>query len=72
MPALLKLDGRANIVQTVIVGTSPAFPVFDGANIWVPNYGDNSITVVQASTGVGDRPDKAGGHRSRLALPQDR
>ncbi len=24
---------------------------FDGANIWVPNTGDNSITVVQASTG---------------------
>jgi DNA-binding beta-propeller fold protein YncE len=25
--------------------------VFDGANIWVPNGGDNSITVVQASSG---------------------
>jgi DNA-binding beta-propeller fold protein YncE len=48
---LLKLDGSGNIVQTVIVGTSPAFPVFDGANIWVPNYADSSITVVQASTG---------------------
>ena len=33
------------------VGTLPAFPVFDGVNIWVPNYTDNSITVVQASTG---------------------
>jgi YVTN family beta-propeller protein len=48
---LLKLDNSANIIQTVGVGALPAFPVFDGANIWVPNYGDNSITVVQASTG---------------------
>jgi hypothetical protein len=48
---LLRLDSNANILQTVTVGSEPAFPVFDGANIWVPNYGDNSITVVQASTG---------------------
>lgn len=25
--------------------------MFDGANIWAPNFNDNSITVVQASTG---------------------
>jgi hypothetical protein len=48
---LLKLDSSGNILQTVTVGSQPAFPVFDGTNIWVPNYGDNSITVVQASTG---------------------
>ena len=30
---------------------SPVYPAFDGANIWVPNQGSNSITVVQASTG---------------------
>ncbi len=30
---------------------SPQFPVFDGTNIWVPNFFSNSITVVQASTG---------------------
>jgi DNA-binding beta-propeller fold protein YncE len=48
---LLKLDSSGTILQTVTVGSQPAFPVFDGANIWVPNYGDSSITVVQASTG---------------------
>jgi hypothetical protein len=48
---LLKLDPVGNILQTVTVGTLPGFPVFDGANIWVPNYTDDSITVVQASTG---------------------
>ncbi len=48
---LFKLDGSGNILQTVSVGASPLFPVFDGANIWVPNIEDNSITVVQASTG---------------------
>jgi DNA-binding beta-propeller fold protein YncE len=48
---LLKLDPSGNILQTVPVGLGPLSPVFDGANIWVPNKGDNSITVVQASTG---------------------
>jgi DNA-binding beta-propeller fold protein YncE len=48
---LLKLDSLGNILQTVTVGSEPAFPAFDGANIWVPNFADNSITVVQASTG---------------------
>lgn len=48
---LLKLDAAGAILQTVTVGANPLFPVFDGANIWVPNSGDNSITVVQASTG---------------------
>ena len=49
--ALLKLDSSGTIIQTVTVGSAPRSPVFDGANIWVPNQGDNSITVVQASTG---------------------
>jgi hypothetical protein len=48
---LLKLDSSGAILQTVTVGTHPYFPVFDGTNIWVPNNGDNSVTVVQASTG---------------------
>jgi YVTN family beta-propeller protein len=48
---LFKLDPNGNIIQTVTVGVQPSFPVFDGANIWVPNSGNNSITVVQASSG---------------------
>jgi hypothetical protein len=48
---LLKLDSFGSILQTVTVGANPEIPVFDGANIWVPNFGANSITVVQASTG---------------------
>jgi hypothetical protein len=49
--ALKKLDSSGNILQTVPVGHNPRSPVFDGTNIWVPNEFDNSITVVQASTG---------------------
>jgi hypothetical protein len=49
---LLKLDSGGNILQTVTVGNGPEFPVFDGTNIWVPNYLDSSITVVQASSGT--------------------
>ncbi len=48
---LIELDSSGNIVQTVPTGTGPAYPVFDGTNIWVPNYNDNSLTVVQASSG---------------------
>ncbi len=48
---LLKLDSAGTILQTVTVGVNPYYPAFDGANIWVPNSGGNSITVVQASTG---------------------
>jgi hypothetical protein len=48
---LFKLDASGNILQTVVVGANPGYPVFDGENIWVPNGTDNSITVVQASSG---------------------
>jgi hypothetical protein len=49
---LFKLDSNGAIVQTVTVGTNPRQPVFDGTNIWVPNTGSNTITVVRASTGT--------------------
>jgi DNA-binding beta-propeller fold protein YncE len=29
---------------TFTVGTSPAGVVFDGANIWVTNFGSNSVS----------------------------
>jgi DNA-binding beta-propeller fold protein YncE len=48
---VMKVDPTGAILQTVTVGTHPQIAVFDGANIWVPNTGDNSISVVQASTG---------------------
>lgn len=46
---LLKLDANGAILQTVAVST-PGFPVFDGANIWVPSF-DGSVSVVRASDG---------------------
>jgi hypothetical protein len=48
---LFKLDSNGGIIQTVSVGSFPATAVFDGTNIWVPNYNSNSVTVVRASTG---------------------
>jgi hypothetical protein len=50
--ALLKLNGSGGILQTVTVGSSPQQPVFDGDNIWVPNNGSDSVTVVRASSGA--------------------
>jgi hypothetical protein len=48
---LLRLDAAGAILQTVTVGSLPGFPAYDGTNIWVPNTGDNTVTVVQASSG---------------------
>jgi DNA-binding beta-propeller fold protein YncE len=49
---LLKLNSAGAILQTVTVGSGPAFPVFDGTNIWVPNQSSNSVSVVRASSGA--------------------
>jgi len=48
---LLKLDGVGAVLQTVTVGAQPTHPVFDGTNIWVPNAGPESVSVVRASNG---------------------
>ncbi|HEV8117649.1 MAG TPA: hypothetical protein VGQ32_03945 [Thermoanaerobaculia bacterium] len=51
---LLKLDRDGSILQTVTIGAraGPGHPVFDGANIWVPNNGAFTTGVVRASTGA--------------------
>jgi hypothetical protein len=49
---LLKLDSAGAVLQTVTVGNLPRFPVFDGTNIWVPNSGSSSVSVVRASSGA--------------------
>jgi hypothetical protein len=49
---LLKLDSVGAILQTVTVGATPLFPVFDGTNIWVPNRNSDTVSVVRVATGV--------------------
>jgi DNA-binding beta-propeller fold protein YncE len=49
---LFKLDSNGAIIQTITVGPYAKFSVFDGTNIWVPNYGSSTVTVVRASTGT--------------------
>jgi len=49
---LLKVDSNGVILQSVGVGDAPSFPVFDGNNIWVPNFLDDSLTVVRISDGA--------------------
>jgi YVTN family beta-propeller protein len=49
---LFKLNSSGAIIQTVTVGISPQYPVFDGTNIWVPNKDSDTVTVVRASTGA--------------------
>ena len=68
---LLKLDGNGAILQTVVVGNQPDFPVFDGHNIWVPNSADDSLTVVRASDGAVLKTfSAANGNQNGLSIPQ--
>jgi hypothetical protein len=48
---LNRMNENGTIAQTVPVGSGASSPVFDGINIWVPNFFGDSITVVRASTG---------------------
>jgi hypothetical protein len=49
---LVKLDLGGAILQTVTLGSKPVYPVYDGTNIWVPDYGSSTVSVVRAATGV--------------------
>src|SRR6202162_2475514 len=48
--ALLKWY-NANTTTSFTVGNEPRGVCFDGANIWVANYGSNTVTKLQASDG---------------------
>src|SRR5215510_3302635 len=49
---LFRVGSLGNILQTVTVQALPFQSVFDGANIWVPNFGSDSVTVVRGSNGT--------------------
>jgi hypothetical protein len=51
---LFKLNADGSIAQTINVGTLPTFPLFDGINIWVPNFTSNSVTVVRVKDANGN------------------
>jgi DNA-binding beta-propeller fold protein YncE len=67
---LLKLNSAGAILQTVTVGQHPLFPAFDGHNIWVPNSGSQSLTVVRVSDGKVLKTFSAGnGNQNGLNVP---
>src|SRR5580692_11987163 len=49
--ALLKWYG-ANTTTNFAVGKQPRGVCFDGANIWVANYGDGTVTKLRTSDGA--------------------
>jgi DNA-binding beta-propeller fold protein YncE len=50
---LFKLNAVGAILQTVTLDGSGLLPVYDGANIWLPNSaGGGTVTVVRASNGA--------------------
>src|SRR5262249_45101633 len=46
------LDPANFQIQSFPVGNVPQFLVFDGANIWVTNQNDNTVTKLRASDGT--------------------
>ena len=44
--------GVSSTDNTFGVGTGPAAVCFDGANIWVANFGSNNVTKLDSSTGA--------------------
>jgi DNA-binding beta-propeller fold protein YncE len=46
---LHKLDSSGAILQSVDVGGDPRHMAFDGTNIWVPNVGSGTVSVVRAT-----------------------
>jgi hypothetical protein len=77
---LKRINSNGTVVQMVNVGSSPRNPVFDGTNIWVPNFSADSVTVVRAMgslsgtvlatlTGNGlDGPETAGFDGQRILV----
>ena len=49
--SLFKLNSDGSIAQTINLGGSPFFPVFDGTNIWVPS---TSVKVVRVKDAQGN------------------
>lgn len=52
--ALKKLNADGSVAMSLLMGNSPRRPIFDGTNIWVPNSGSNSITVVRIKDALGN------------------
>lgn len=50
--ALLRWYDANNAGNTFAVGTTPHCVAFDGANIWVTNFGSNNVTELSASGGA--------------------
>jgi hypothetical protein len=49
---LLRLSSNGEVEQTVSVVASSASLTFDGTNIWLPDFNNNGLWVVRASTGA--------------------
>jgi hypothetical protein len=47
-----KLSASGGVLQTITLGVNSGLPVFDGTNIWVPNTGDGTVSIVRASSGA--------------------
>jgi YVTN family beta-propeller protein len=65
----------STIVNTIPVGAGPIAVSSDGIHVWVANYGDGTVTEIDASTGtvvnvitVGSSPEGVTGGNASSAL----
>lgn len=49
---VLETDLNCNIIRKVTAQNNPNWVAFDGNNIWVTNYGSNSVSKIDAATGT--------------------
>lgn len=60
--ALLRWYPTIRTSISFTVGTSPSGIAFDGANMWVTNYGDGTVSVLRASDGAQIRTPPVGAY----------
>jgi hypothetical protein len=53
-PTMFKLNSDGSSAGNFSTGLAPQNPVFDGANIWVPGFTSNSLTVVRVKDAQGN------------------
>jgi len=69
--SILRLASDGSVMQTVPVGEAPGYPAFDGANLWVPNRPEDSVSVVRAIDGAVHKTfSAANGNQNGLSEPE--
>jgi hypothetical protein len=53
-PEISKVDLNGNVLLSLPTGLGPSRPVYDGVNIWVPNFNSSTVTVIRVTDSQGN------------------